>query len=353
MATEQLTRDTSSNGGSQTNGQSVVRSERIGKDAPTHYSETPDWKDGTTKFLGWFSIGLGLAEIFAPRQVAKLVGIENEDDYVGTLRSFGVREIAAGVGILTRPKPTYWLWSRVGGDALDLSFLARRMRDEDENNNNARLLAATVAVLGVTALDIMQGAKLTSENLPAAGHDEGSFQQSKGEDGTVRLSAHVTVGAPPSEVYAFWKDLGNLPRFMGHLDSVRMTGNGRSHWKAKAPAGLTVEWDAETIEDRENEYIAWHSLESEQVDNLGSVTFIEAPQGRGTEVHLEMEYHPRGGIVGAKIANVFKKIPALALSADLRRFKQLVELGEVTLSDSTAAKGMQPAQPPERSKLKN
>lgn len=346
MATQQLPRGTSSNGGSS------AQSERIGKDSPVHYSETPDWKDGATKFLGWFSVGLGLAEIFAPRSVARLIGIEDEDEYVGTLRSFGVREIAAGVGLLTRPKPTYWLWSRVGGDAIDLGFLARRMRDEDENNNNARLLAATVAVLGVTALDIMQGAKLTSEKLPAAGHDEGSFQQSKGDDGTVRLAAHITIGASPSEVYEFWKDLGNLPKFMGHLDSVRVTGNGRSHWKAKAPAGLTVEWDAETIEDRPNEYIAWHSLESEPVDNLGSVTFIEAPQGRGTEVHLEMEYHPRGGMIGAKIANLFKKIPAQALSGDLRRLKQMIELGEVTLSDATAVEGMHPAQPPERSELK-
>jgi uncharacterized membrane protein len=353
MATEELTRDTSSNGASRTNGGSRVRSERIGKDAPAHYSETPDWKDGTTKFLGWFSVGLGLAELFAPRQVAKLIGIENEDEYVGTLRSFGVREIAAGVGLLTRPKPTYWLWSRVGGDAIDLAFLARRMRDEDENNSSAKLLAATVAVLGVTALDIMQGAKLTSEKLPAAGHDEGSFQQSTGDDGTVRLGAHITIGAAPAEVYEFWKDLGNLPRFMGHLESVRVTSGGRSHWKAKAPAGLTVEWDAETIEDRPNEYIAWHSLESEPVDNLGSVTFIEAPQGRGTEVHLEMEYHPRGGVVGAKIADLFRKIPTQALSADLRRLKQMIELGEITQSDSTAAKGMQPAQPAERSKLKN
>jgi uncharacterized membrane protein len=189
-------------------------------------------------------------------------------------------------------------------------------------------------VLGVTALDIMQGAKLTSEKLPAAGHDEGSFQLSPGDDGTVRLAAQVTVGRPVAEVYEFWKDLGNLSRFMGHLESVRMTGAGRSHWKAKAPAGLTAEWDAETIEDRPNEYIAWHSLEGEAVDNLGSVTFVQAPGDRGTEVHLEMEYHPRGGVVGAKLANMFKKIPQAALSADLKRFKQMMELGEITLSDA-------------------
>jgi len=352
MATQQLPRDAQSGNGRQAAG-SDGRSARIGRDAPEHYSETPDWKDGTTKFLGWFSVGLGLAELFAPRQVAKLIGIEDEDEYATTLRTFGIREIAAGVGLLTRPKPTYWLWSRVGGDAIDLAFLGRRMRDEDENNNSAKLLAATVAVLGVTALDIMQGAKLTSEKLPAQGHDEGSFQLSPADDGTVRLAAQITVGRPVAEVYEFWKDLGNLPRFMGHLESVRMTGAGRSHWKAKAPAGLTAEWDAETIEDRPNEYIAWHSLEHEAVDNLGSVTFLQAPRDRGTEVHLEMEYHPRGGAVGAKLANMFKKIPEAALSADLKRFKQMMELGEITLSDPTAAKGMQPGQPPKPGDLKS
>lgn len=353
MATQQAPNGTRQKGANGPARRQSAQGSNDWKDAPEHYSETPDWKDGTTKFLGWFSVGLGLAELFAPRQVAKLIGLEDEHEHVGTLRTFGVREIAAGVGLLTRPKPTYWLWSRVGGDAIDLAFLGRRMRDESENNNSAKLLAATVAVLGVTALDIMQGAKLTSEKLPAQGHDEGSFQLSPGEDGAVHLAAQITVGRPVAEVYEFWKDLGNLPRFMGHLESVRMTGAGRSHWKAKSPAGLTAEWDAETIEDRPNEYIAWHSLEHEAVDNLGSVTFMKAPGDRGTEVHLEMEYHPRGGVVGAKLANMFKKIPQAALSADLKRFKQMMELGEITLSDPTAAKGMQPAQPPKRRDLKN
>ena len=338
MATQQAPNGTRQGNGNAVARGSATQRSRGWKDAPEHYSETPDWKDGTTKFLGWFSIGLGLAELFAPRQVAKLIGIADEDEHSGTLRSFGVRELAAGVALLTRPKPTYWLWSRVGGDAMDLAFLGRRMRDEEENNNNVKLLAATVAVLGVTAIDIMQGAKLTSEKLPAQGHDEGSFQLSSGDDDTVRLSAQITVGRPVAEVYEFWKDLGNLPRFMGHLESVRVTEGGRSHWKAKAPAGLTAEWDAETIEDRPNEYIAWHSLEHEAVDNLGSVTFVKAPGDRGTEVHLEMEYHPRGGALGAKLANLFKKIPQAALSADLKRFKQMMELGEITLSDAAPRK---------------
>ena len=353
MATQQVPSGTRHNGSNGGDHRPMTRAPRSWKDAPEHYSETPNWKDGTTKFLGWFSIGLGLAEIFAPRAVAKLVGIKDEDEYVGTLRQFGVREIAAGLGILARPKPTYWVWSRVGGDAIDLAWLTRRLRDTDEDNDKMKLLAAITAVAGVTALDIMQGTKMASEKLPSTGHDEGSFQVGQGDDGTVRLEAQVTVGASPEECYEFWKNLENLPRVVGHLDSVRALGEGRSHWKAKAPAGLSVEWDAETIEDRPNEYIAWHALEHEQVDNLGSVTFVPAPGDRGTEVHLEMEYHPRGGAIGAKIANLFKKIPQGALLMDLRRFKQLMELGEVVQSDATASRKMpHPAQPSAANELK-
>ena len=354
MATQQAPNGTRHNGSDGAEHRPMTRAPRNWKGAPEHYSETPDWKDGTTKFLGWFSIGLGLAEIFAPRAVAKFVGIEDEDEHVGTLRQFGVREIAAGLGILTRPKPTYWVWSRVGGDAIDLAWLTRRLRDSDEDNDKMKLLAAITAVAGVTAIDIMQGARMTSEKLPSTGHDEGSFQVGQGEDGTVRLEAQVTVGASPEECYEFWKNLENLPRVVGHLESVRTLGDGRSHWKAKAPAGMSVEWDAETIEDRPNEYIAWHALEHEQVDNLGSVTFVPAPGDRGTEVHLEMEYHPRGGALGAKIANMFKKLPQLELMMDLRRFKQLIELGEVVQSDATAARKMpHPAQPPATNELKS
>lgn len=354
MATQQAPNGTRHNRGDGASRRPMTQAPRNWKDAPEHYSETPDWKDGTTKFLGWFSIGLGLAEIFAPRQVAKLIGVKDEEEYAGTLRQFGVREIAAGLGILTRPKPTYWLWSRVGGDAIDLAWLTRRLRDSEEDNDSTKLLAAITAVLGVTALDIIQGTKLTSEKLPSTGHDEGSFQLGEGEDGTVRLEAQVTVGASPEECYEFWKTQENLPRVIGHLESVRMLPNGRTHWKAKSPAGLSVEWEAETIEDRPNEYIAWHALEHEQVDNLGSVTFVEAPGGRGTEVHLEMEYHPRGGVIGAKIANLFRKIPQVALMMDLRRFKQLMELGEVVQSDATAARAMpHPARPNAADELKS
>ena len=326
-----------------------VASETSVKDAPIHYTETRKTeKDPLTQFLGWFSIGLGAAEVLAPRAVARLIGVD-EDEHTTLLRAYGVRELAAGVGILTRPKPTYWMWNRVIGDAVDLASLGRAMRSPD--TNKTKLTAATIAVLGVAALDVLCSVGLTSESSPAAGHDEGSWTLPQVGDGMQQLSAVVTVNKPVEEVYAFWKDPQNLPLLMESLESVRITSGRRSHWKAKGPAGLSVEWDAETITDNPNELIMWSSVEESDVFNMGTVRFSPAVGGRGTEVALEMEFKPKGGIVGEKLTKFFAAIPKTQLRNDLRRFKQLIELGEIVKSDSTAVKGMHPAQPPKYTEL--
>lgn len=317
------------------------------KDAPRHYSESPGLqKDGVTSFLGWFSIGLGLAEVLAPRQVARLIGIENEDDHTTLLRAYGVRELAAGIGILSRPKPTYWLWNRVIGDGIDLATLGKAMKNPE--NDRTRLTAATLAVLGVTAIDILESVKMTSEKLPATGHDEGSFALPKPEQGTALVAATVTVNRPVEEVYEFWKNPQNFARFMGQIESVRVTGGGHTRWKAKAPAGLTVEWDAMTVIDRPNDEISWRSVDSAEVHNTGTVRFRKAGGDRGTEVHLQMEFKPKGGVVGAKLARFFAMIPKTQMQIDLRRFKQMIELGEIVHSDASIHKGMHPARPSER-----
>ncbi len=314
------------------------------KGAPRHYSETdPSEKDPVTNFLGWFSIGLGLAEVFAPRQVARLIGV-SEDEHTALLRFYGIRELAAGIGILTRPKPTYWMWNRVIGDTVDIVSLGRAMQSED--NDRSRLGLATLAVLGVTALDIASSMRLTSEANPATGHDEGSFRLPQPQEGRQQIQAVVTVNKPIEEVYAFWKDPANFARFMDQIDSVHVTSNGRSHWKAKAPAGLSVEWDAQVVTDRPNELLSWQSIDGSYLRNTGTVKFRTATGGRGTEVELEMDYQPAGGPLGAKVAKMLEMIPKTQLKNDLRRFKQLMEIGEIVVSDATAVKGLQPAQPP-------
>ena len=155
----------------------------------------------------------------------------------------------------------------------------------------------------------------------------------------------VTINRSPEEVYRFWRDFQNLPRFMSHLESVQVMSEKRSHWVAKAPAGMQVEWDAEIIEDRPNQLIAWHSLEGADVDNSGVVRFERAPGGRGTEVRVQLQYDPPGGKIGAAIAKLFGEEPEQQIKGDLYRLKQVMETGEVVQSDASIHRGLHPAQP--------
>ena len=145
----------------------------------------------------------------------------------------------------------------------------------------------------------------------------------------------VTIKRPVEEVYAFWRDFTNLPSFMNHLQSVEPTGGGRTHWTASAPAGATVDWEAEITEDRPNERIAWASLEGSKVENSGLVTFTPAPRGDGTEVRVELSYDPPGGALGKVVAKLFGEEPQQQISDDLRRLKQVLETGEVVLSEGS------------------
>ena len=312
------------------------------KPAPWHSSDfVASEKDPVTNFLGWFSIGLGLAEVLAPQAVARWIGLD-EDEHKILLRAYGVRELAAGIGILTRPKPTYWMWNRVLGDAVDLGSLRKAM--ETRGNDRRRLKLAALAVAGVTALDLVSSMRLTSEASPAAGEDPGSYKTADTSAENV-VAAVITVNKPVDEVYNFWKDPGNYPQFMDQMESVNPTTGGRSHWKVKSPAGLSVEWNAKVVQDIPNELIRWSSIDSENIDSTGTVRFRTAPGNRGTIVSLDVQYKPKGGPLGAKIGKLFSAIPRTQMQNDLRRFKQLIEVGEVVKSDASAVRGMHPARP--------
>jgi uncharacterized membrane protein len=286
--------------------------------------------------LGWFSIGLGLAELAAPRALAQLIGVKDEDKTRNVLRGYGMREIAAGIGILSRPQPAGWLWGRVAGDLLDLSSLGSALGSS--RSNRVRVGAATAAVIGVTALDVRCALQL----------QRGSTNGGSAKTGDVRVTKTIIVNRSPEEVYRFWRDLANLPTFMKHLESVQVTGDNRSHWKATGPGGKTVEWDAEIVEDQPNTRIAWRSLEGSDIDNSGSVQFERAPGGRGTLVRVELRYTPPGGVVSATLAKLFGEEPGQQVDDDLRAFKQVLETGEVVKSDASIHRGMHVAQPPSR-----
>ena len=149
----------------------------------------------------------------------------------------------------------------------------------------------------------------------------------------IKVEKTVTINKPAEELYRFWHNFGNLPRFMKHLKEVKVHNDKRSHWITSAPLGGSVEWDADIIEDRENELIAWTSVAGADVDNSGSVRFQPAPGDRGTEVKVVTEYNPPGGAIGAGIAKLFGEEPEQQIGDDLRRFKMMMEAGEIATTE--------------------
>lgn len=234
---------------------------------------------GSRPGLGWLSIGLGLAQVAAPRAVGRAIGLRKAPSTNAAVVALGVVEIATGVGMLLRT-------GRANGTS--------RLRSKTEH--------------------------------------------------TLHCMRSTTVNRSLEEVYAFWRQLENFPRFMAHLESVTVDGT-TSHWRAKAPVGMSIEWDAVITEDVPNECIAWRSLEGAQVPNYGSVRFTRSPGGRGTEVHVDLRYEIPGGKLASLVAKLFGEEPAVQIDGDIRRFKQVMETGEVVHSDASIHRGPHPACP--------
>lgn len=146
---------------------------------------------------------------------------------------------------------------------------------------------------------------------------------------TITVNRSITVNRQAEQLYDYWRDLDNLPRIMSHLEAVNEIDATRSHWVAKAPAGTTVEWDAEITEDIENSLISWRSLPGANIENSGTVRFQPTP-GRGTEIHVSLCYEPPGGKLGQALAWLSGEEPGRQIADDLRRFKQMIETGQVT-----------------------
>jgi uncharacterized membrane protein len=261
--------------------------------------------------LGWFSIGLGMAEIIAPRFLARFFGTK---DHGVLFRVTGLREIASGIGILTQRRPAGWLWARVGGDIIDLAVLGRAFRAESTKPVN--IAVTTAAITGVTALDLRCAQELSAGRAAP--------------NRPVNVKETILINRSPDELYRYWRDFQNLPRFMKNLESVEVgTDNNCSRWTARGPAGQQIQWDAEIVKDKPGECIAWRSLEGADVHNSGSVRFETAPSGRGTLISVEMQYSPPAGAFGATVAKLSGRAPEQEVEEDLRLFKQMMETGEI------------------------
>ena len=283
--------------------------------------------------LGMFSLGLGLAEVTAPGKLAEFIGVEDDEKSRAILRTYGAREIGTGLGILAQRQPTGWMWGRVGGDILDIATLALAMSRPEADR--AKLGRAIGMVLGVTALDVYCAQQLSSKEASDEDSSEG-----------VPVIRTITINKSPDEVYAFWRNFENLPRFMSHLEEVHTDGNRRSHWISKAPGGTTAQWDAEIVDEIPGRMIAWRSLPGSEVDNSGTVRFERATGGRGTVVTVELHYSPPAGALGAMVAKMMGQDPGQQIAHDLRSLKQILEVGEVVNSDASIHDSMHPARPP-------
>jgi uncharacterized membrane protein len=145
----------------------------------------------------------------------------------------------------------------------------------------------------------------------------------------IKVRQSVTIAKPPAELYRFWRNFENLPRFMNNLEAVTVLDSQRSHWVTQAPLGTKVEWDAEIVNDVEDELIAWRSLPGADIGNAGSVRFKPAPNG-GAEVQVTLEYDPPAGELGAALARFLGEDPERQVEEDLQRFKRAIESGEAS-----------------------
>jgi len=270
---------------------------------------------GLTRFLGWFSIGLGVCEVLTPGAVSRIAGANNHKNLV---RFYGLREIAAGVGILTNPDPSKWLWARVAGDVVDIASILKG------SDNGATSAGALAAVAGVTALDLYCAKRASAEVA--------------GTQDVERAETSLMINCAPAECYRYWRELSNFPNFVSELKSVHVTGEKTSHWVMTLPRNAgDVEWDAEITEDVPDQRIAWQSKPDTGPTINGSVNFEPAPGGRGTIVRLQMDYDFPGRSVAAPASRLAGRNPEQFANKALRRLKQILEVGEVMETEGQPA----------------
>jgi len=209
----------------------------------------------------------------------------------------------------------------ITGGALTMCGLRRR------SIGGLILTVAGAALLhrgGTGHCNTYQALGITTAN----GSDTNARQHETEVARDVHVEKSIIIDKSPEELYSFWRDFENLPRFMDHLESVNSVGFNRWHWVAKGPVGTRPEWDAEIYNEKPNELIAWRSLDG-TVTNAGSVHFEPASGERGTQVKVVLNYNAPGGKVSALLAKIFGQEPGQMIEGDLRRLKQILEAGEI------------------------
>ncbi len=284
--------------------------------------------------LGWFSLAAGVASLLMPGRVARAAGLLSNLGTLRAMRAMGLRELASGAGILMRPQRPGWLWMRVAGDAMDLALLGLSGRRAAASaaagaryaGSRQRLLFTSAALAGVTVLDML--AAYEQGRLQARGRHAGQ-DAARHASGTIRIRKSIAINQSPEACYRFWRDFENFPRFMKHVEEVRAMDATHTHWTVRAPLGRHVGWTAELVTDVPSQQLGWRTLPDAEVDHAGVVRFVPASGERGTVVEVDLSYRAPLGKAGSLIAKLFGEEPSQQVEEDLRRFKQLIETGEI------------------------
>jgi len=260
--------------------------------------------------LGWLSVALGAAAVLAPRPLATLTGLRGQS---GLLLFVGLRELLSGWGLLTQQESRPWLWSRVVGDVMDLAAISPAL--QPRNRHRARALGTAGVVAAIAAADL--AAAIAHSNRGGRAVAVGPFSEG------------LIVNKTPQECYEFWRDPNNLPRFSAAVDSVAQIDDRHVRWLLRGPLSQKVAVTIKTTTDEPARRIAWHSVGRSDLPHAGVVRFDPARGNRGTLVSALLWYPRSGGTAGWRIASLVGADPRSRLREDLRRFKQLLETGEV------------------------
>jgi len=265
--------------------------------------------------LGILSLALGAGALLMPARLSRVSGLQ---PYRRLLPLVGLRELTAGIGLLSSSNPTPWLWSRVAGDAMDLAvILSSLLNPNNPRKTSAAVTAAVVAA--ITAID-------TRESMRSSRAGD-SIRQSAAPDALV--SASVIVSKSPQECYDFWRNPLNMTRISPMVESVTVLDERTSRWLIRSPLGHRIEWDSKVTAEVPGERISWRSVDGGGLYHAGVIRFERATGDRGTLVNTSMHFRVPAGAAGLGLAKLLGANPRSEVREDLRRFKQLLEAGEI------------------------
>jgi uncharacterized membrane protein len=269
----------------------------------------------TVRNLGILSLALGAGGLLMPGAVSRMSGLQQ---HRGLLPLVGLRELAAGIGLLSSRNPTPWLWSRVVGDGMDLAvILSSLLSPGNPRRASAAVTAAVVAA--ITAIDTRESLRSSQSNAVST----------TGAAPDALVSASVIVGKSPQECYEFWRDPTNITRISPMIESVTVLDERTSRWLIRSPLGNQIEWDSKITGETPGERISWRSVDGGGLYHAGVVRFERATGNRGTLVSTSVHFRVPGGSAGMGLAKLLGANPRSEVREDLRRFKQLLEAGEI------------------------